>query len=165
MDWANDAVYLSIFVFGYVFASDYRIQNKIREYFKPAIFFTAVSLSLLFYVNIKFEEMNYSFNLVLLWAAAKGFYECFAIILLICICSKYLNNGGKRIKHLSDASFTIYIFNFLPVTFFTFIFSFLKINIYLKFILVVILSYISVFLIHEIILKAKSLKPKPLNTI
>jgi hypothetical protein len=33
-DWANVSVYLSLFLFGYVYAADPRIQEKVKEYYK-----------------------------------------------------------------------------------------------------------------------------------
>ncbi|MEL7610400.1 MAG: acyltransferase family protein [Bacillota bacterium] len=149
-DWANDAVYLSLFIFGYVFASDGRIQEKIKEYYNPSKVFGLLSLATLFFVNIQ-SQIFYSNEAYLtpLWVLAKGVYECSAIIFLLNFGRIRLNKGGRVIGYLSKASFTYYIFHFLPVTFFTFLFSNLKIHIFLKFFLVVVLSYITVFLIYE----------------
>jgi hypothetical protein len=158
MDWANDTVYLSIFIFGYVFAADKCIQNKIKEYFKLSKFFVILSLALLFFINYKWQvEGSSAIYLTILWAFVKGIYECSAIILLICIGDKYLNHGSEKIKYLGKASFPIYIFHFLPVTFFTLLFINININIYIKYVLVIGLSFISVFIIYETISKVKLL--------
>jgi glucan biosynthesis protein C len=149
-DWANDAVYLSLFIFGYVFASDGRIQERIKAYYKPSMVFGLLSLATLFFVNIQ-SQVFYSDEIYLtpLWVISKGVYECSAIIFLLNFGRTRLNRGGRAVRYLSGASFTYYIFHYLPVTFFTFLFIELKIHIFLKFLLVVILSYITVFLIYE----------------
>lgn len=149
-DWANDAVYLSLFVFGYVFASDGRIQEKIKDYYTLSKVFVLLSLALMFFVNIQ-SQVYYSNQAYLtpLWVLSKGVYECSAIIFLLYFTRARLNKGGKAIGYLSRASFTYYIFHYLPVTFFTFLLFNLNIGIYVKFILVVILSYSTVFLIYE----------------
>jgi hypothetical protein len=149
-DWANDAVYLSLFIFGYVFASDERIQEKIKEYYNPSKVFGLLSLATLFFVNIQ-SQMLYSNETYLgvLWVIAKGVYECSAIIFLLNFARTRLNKGGRAVRYLSKASFTYYIFHYLPVTFFTFLFINLKIHLFLKFLLVILLSYITVFLVYE----------------
>lgn len=153
-DWANDAVYLSMFVFGYVFASNEKLQEKIKDYFKLSMVFGI--LAALFYVNIQ-SQVFYSNEafLTYLWALAKGVYECSAIIFLINIGRKRLNKDSRAIRYLNGASFTYYIFHFLPVTFFTFLFMELKIHIFLKFLMVIVSSYITVFLIYEFWRKIK----------
>lgn len=149
-DWANDAVYLSVFVFGYVFAADERIQIKLREYFKPSIVIGALSLATLFFVNIMSQAIFSQRDLTLLWVFAKGVYECSAIIFLLNIGKACFNQGGKAIRYLSGASFTVYLFHFLPVTFFTLLFFDLNIHIFIKFLMVVFLSYLVVFVIYEL---------------
>lgn len=161
MDWADDTVYLSIFIFGYLYAADNRIQNKIKEYFNLSKVFGILSLILLIFLNYQWVVYNSSaVYLTVLWGFARGFYECSAIIFLLCVGKKYLNKGSRQIKYLSKASFIIYIFHFLPVTFFTLLFVKFNINIYIKYILVVCLSYIAVFVIYESISKMKGLKQK-----
>ena len=158
-DWANDAVYLSLFLFGYVFAADGRIQEKIKGYYKASMVFGSLSLTTLFYVNIQWQ-MFYSDEIYLgvLWVLSKGVYECSAIIFLLNFGKTFLNRGGKAIRYLSKASFTIYIFHYLPVTFFTLLFIHLKIHIFVKFLLVDVMSYMAVFLIYEIRRRMLALK-------
>lgn len=149
-DWANDAIYLSLYVFGYVFAADGRIQEKIKDFYRVSLIFCVLSLAMLFYVNIE-SQMFYSDKAYLtpLWVLSKAVYECSAIILLLNIGRTFMNKDGRVIRYLSRSSFTIYIFHFLPVTLFTVLFSRLKIHIFMRFLLVVILSYAAVFLINE----------------
>lgn len=118
MDWANDFVYLAMLIFGYLYAADNRIQNKIKEYFNLSKVFGILSLALLFFINYQWVvENSNAVYLKVLWGFAKSFYECSAIIFLLCIGRKHLNKGNRQIKYLSKASFSIYLFHFLPVTF------------------------------------------------
>lgn len=158
-DWANDAVYPSVFICGYIFAADSRIQEKVKGYSKTSIVFGTLSLATLFYVNIQ-SQVLYSNEAYLthLWALAKGVYECSAIIFLLNAGRAFLNKGGRAIGYLNRASFTIYIFHFLPVTFFTLLLINLKIHIFIKFLLVVVLSYLTVFLIYEFLRRVPALK-------
>lgn len=149
-DWANDAVYLSLFIFGYVFASDDRFQEKIKAYYNLSKVLGALSLATLFFVNVQ-SQMRYSNEVYLtpLWVLSKGIYECSAIIFLLNFGQTHLNKDSGVIRYLSGASFTYYIFHYLPVTLFTFLFIDLEMHIFVKFLLVVLLSYVTVFLIYE----------------
>ncbi len=160
-DWANDAVYLSIFIFGYLFAAEERIRNKLREYFKLSILCGMLSLAVLFYVNVRWQVMDSDeVYLTLLWVLAKGIYECSAIIFLINGGRVYLNKNSKAVRYLNGASFMVYIFHFLPVTFFTWLFIKLKLPIFIKFLLVVVLSYLAVFLMYELWRRVAVLKER-----
>lgn len=159
-DWANDAVYLSVFICGYIYAADLRIQKKVTEYYMLSIIFGLLSLAALFYVNIE-RQMRLSDTIYLsyLWAISRGVYECSAIIFLLNIGKKrtYLNKESKVIGYLSRASFTYYICHYLPVTLFTFLFIGLKIHIFVKFLMVIVLSYITVFIIYEVLRRVKNI--------
>jgi peptidoglycan/LPS O-acetylase OafA/YrhL len=163
-DWANDIVYLSMFLFGYLYAADDRIQNKVKEYFNVSKIFGLFSLALILFLNYEWAVNGSSAAyLMVLWGLAKGFYECSAIIFLLCIGKKYLNKGSRQLKYLSKASFPIYIIHFLPLTFFTLLFMRIKLNVYLKYTIVVALSYIAVFAIYEAISKLTFVKRKAIN--
>jgi hypothetical protein len=150
-DWANDAIYLSMFIFGYIFAADERIQEKIKGYYKASMVTGALALAMMYYVNIQ-SQMFYSNEAYLtpLWVLSKGVYECSAITFLLNFGRSFLNKGGKAIGYLSRASFTYYFVHFFPVTFFTLFFIDYRIHIFIKFLLVVVFSYITVFLIYEL---------------
>lgn len=150
-DWANVTVYLSLFIFGYVYAADARIQRKVNEYFKPSMVFGALSLATLYYVNIN-SQMFYSdaAHLTSLWVLAKGVYECAGIIFLLNFGRLYLNRKSRVLGYLNRESFKIYVFHYLPVNFFTWLFMDFEAHIFVKFLLVVVLSYLTVFFICEL---------------
>lgn len=156
-DWANVAVYLSLFIFGYVYAADSRIQEKIRKYFKLSLVFCILGLGTLYYVNV-YSQMFWSdaAYLGVLWVWAKGIYECAAIILLLNLGMLYLNRKSRPLAYLNKASFTIYIFHYLPVTFFTWLFIDVKVPIFVKFLLVVALSFLTLLFIVELWQRGKS---------
>jgi len=150
-DWANVSVYLSLFIFGYVYAADSRIQEKVKEYFKLSAVFGIMGLAALYYVNIH-SQMFWSdaSYLGVLWVWAKGVYECAGIIFLLNFRRLCLNRKSRALTYLNRASFTIYIFHYLPVNFFTWLFIRLQMPIFAKYLLVVSLSYLAVFCIWEL---------------
>lgn len=149
-DWANDAVYLSLFIFGYVFASDERILERFRSYDRMAKILFALSLAGLFYVNIQSQVFYVdSIFQTIVWVLSKGIYESAAIVLLVKLGSKRWNTNNGVLRYLSKATFPIYILHFLPVTFFTLILIRTNLPNFLKFTLTVLLSYATVWILYE----------------
>lgn len=153
-DWANDVVYLSIFIFGFVFASDGKIQEQVNQYFKTAAWLVPLNLIVLFYTFWMWaiEESN-KLYLTVLWVCAKGVYECAAIILLLGLGRKYLNKKGPLLSYLRRASFTYYLFHFVPISLFTYLVIKTNLNVYLKYILVVALSYLFIGVVYEVFVR------------
>ena len=118
-DWANDAVYICLFIFGFLFASDGRIAQRFQSYDRLAKILAAFALGMLFSVNIQsqvfYRDGDY---LTVLWAIFKGVYESAMIVFLINLGGRRWNKDSRALRYLSQASFPIYILHFLPVSFF-----------------------------------------------
>ena len=149
-DWANDAVYICLFIFGFLFASDGRIAQRFQSYDRLAKILAAFALGMLFFVNIQsqvfYRDGDY---LTVLWAIFKGVYESAMIVFLINLGGRRWNTDSRALRYLSQASFPIYILHFLPVSFFTLIWIRTGMPDFLKFLLTILSSYATVFLLYE----------------
>ncbi|MHB1317712.1 MAG: acyltransferase family protein [Anaerolineae bacterium] len=156
-DWANVSIYLSLFVFGYVYAASPPIQEKLQKYYPLSKVLGALSLAALYFVNVQ-SQMLYSDASFLgpTWVLAKGVYECSAIVFLLNFGRLHLNRESGLLGYLNKASFTIYIFHYLPVTFYTWLLIDLDVHILGKFLPVVALSYLTVIAVYELWQRAKS---------
>jgi glucan biosynthesis protein C len=152
-DWANDVVYPSMFIFGFVFASNTNIQKRVGKLFNPSkfVFFMCIPIYIFLYYKLDLNVSGVSFygGVVLL----KGIYECSAIIVLLEMGRKYLNKRSQRLDYLNKASFTYYVMHLLPVSIFTYYFVNTELNIYVKYILVLILSYAFIFVLYEFVVR------------
>jgi peptidoglycan/LPS O-acetylase OafA/YrhL len=90
-------------------------------------------------------------SLTFTWAFTKGVYECAAIIALIGIAKKYLNRKTNLITYLNKASFTYYYWHYLPVSILTYYFIRTSFNVYVKYVCVVMLSFLFIFGCYELI--------------
>lgn len=104
------------------------------------------------------SQMYYSdaAHLTPLWVLSKGVYECAGIIFLLNLGRLYLNRRSRALGYLNRESFKIYVFHYLPVTFFTWLFISFEMHIFVKFLLVVVLSYLTVFFICGLWQRVKS---------
>lgn len=151
MDWANVAVYLSVFIFGFVFAFDMKIQDRLDKLMKPSVIIIILCLSIIasiyyFWTVIQSESVYLNF----LWAFTKGIYESFAIIFLVSAGKKYFNKTSSVLTYLSKASFPFYVMHLLPVSAFTYLFLKVSQLIYVKYLLVVVFSYAFLFVVYEL---------------
>jgi glucan biosynthesis protein C len=154
MDWANDIVYLSMFIFGFVFASNCELQKRINSLTKLSMCLVIICISIFTYIYYMWiVHDSKAIYLTFVWAFVKGIYECSAIILLLGTGEKYLNKKSLVLSYLSKASFTYYFMHLLPVTVFTYFLVKTNLNIYLKYLLVILLSYVFVFIIYELIVR------------
>ena len=148
-DIANDVISLSFFICGFVFASDIRLQERVGRLGNISAVFFAVITAL--YIAVHFVEL--SWMNIFIWYAFQGIYKCAAIISLICLGKKYLNRKSTVLSYLSRSSFTCYVFHFLPVSAFTYFIVGINVNYYIKYLLVVLLSYVFVFAVYEIFVR------------
>lgn len=150
-DYANDILYMIVFVFGFIYAYDDNLQKQILKLFDISKLMIVISLVILFYVYYNFMILDNNFMyLRYLRAFAKGIYECFVIIWLMNLAFKYFNRRTKLLDYLNKASYTYYIFHFLPISAMSYFMTKFNLNIYIKYLLVVIISYVFVFLIYEL---------------
>lgn len=152
MDWANDIVYISVYIFGFIYASDSRIQDRLARMLRKSIVLVVLCLSGLFAIYSYWLLYNgNSIIVTVTWAFLKGVYECFMIIMLLGLGRKYFNKESKVLRYLSKASFTYYVFHLLPVSYFTYIIINSNLNEYSKYLITVFLSYITIIVLYELI--------------
>lgn len=152
MDWANDIVYLSVFVFGFIFGYDSKIQARINELTKISTVVSLICIPILVYFYYLWAVCGAQAALLTYtWAFLKGVYECTAIIMLIGIGKRYLNKKNKIITYLNNASFTYFYWHYLPVSVLTYYLIRTNLHVYLKYSIVVILSYLFIFVFYELV--------------
>ncbi len=153
-DWANDIVYASFFLFGFVFASSPDIQAKIFKWQKASGIIALLCACMLIFMYYLWAVLQAnSIWLSVSWAFTKGVYECAAIIFLSGFAKKYWNKKTRLIQYLSRASFAYYIWHYLPVSALTYLFMRTRLNGYVKYLLTVLLSYLFIFVFYEGIVK------------
>lgn len=151
-DWANDLVYLSVYIFGFIFAFDLRIQDRIDKLFNKSIFMvciSAVTLFIIYYYWLVVGGMDFTVTRV--WALTKGIYEIFLIILLMIMGKRYFNKSNNVLIYLKQSSFIYYLFHMLPVTYITLIVIDLKINDYAKYLITVAGSFIAMAVLYKLL--------------
>ncbi|PKM49698.1 MAG: hypothetical protein CVV02_14580 [Firmicutes bacterium HGW-Firmicutes-7] len=157
MDWANNLVYLTVYVFGFIYAFDSRIQDRIELLLSKSIIMVSVSGVSLFFIYWYWliGEGN-NFLITRIWALSKGIYESFLIVLLMVIGRRCFNVDNKVLRYFKESSFNYYLYHMLAVTYITLAFTSLRINYFVKYLMTVVLSVIIMAIVHEVIKKGKT---------
>ncbi|MFW6015149.1 MAG: acyltransferase family protein [bacterium] len=156
LDWANDLVYISVYIFGFIYASNNKIKDRLDKMLRKSIVLVIICIIILFgmycyWIIFKGQSIIVTF----MWAFIKGVYESFMIIMLLGLGRKYFNKKSKALKYLGKASFTYYVFHLLPVSYFTYLFVNSSKYEYRNYLLTVLFSYITIVILYEITQRCK----------
>lgn len=64
---------------------------------------------------------------------------------------RYLNRQGRFYKYLNNASFPFYIFHYVPITVAAYFIARSDLNVWLKWVVIIVLAYPSTFALYEIV--------------
>ena len=99
---------------------------------------------------IKFNFSDYTSS-ICLQDVITNIYAYFTSIFLIGLFKKYFDKSNKVLKYLSSSSFGLYVLHYTLIVFIGFVISLTNLNVYLRYILTLILGSISTFILYEVI--------------
>ncbi len=148
----NPFVYFLMFCIGYLLATGEQYQTALnRDWW----FYSIISI-ILFVIWYYFPNCFEPWSLA--WIGYAFFDKAvrfLPVLALIGIGNKYLNHNSFLLEYLSKASFSVYIIHMLINTLVGFIIVQLQIGVVVKFILIVIITYLLCFLFYEIMRRFK----------
>jgi glucans biosynthesis protein C len=144
-DWANFIFYLALVFYGFVFALNARILDNIERIRGAALcfgilLFAGANAMRIWHVPIGRLYPAYNVVMVFSWMFAFLGY------------AKALANRKSRFHaYLNEASFPVYAFHFLPITATAFFIAKADISVWLKWLVLVAISYPVTFVLYEVI--------------
>ncbi|WP_020613534.1 acyltransferase family protein [Sediminispirochaeta bajacaliforniensis] len=155
-DWANEAVYFSLFIFGYIMGQSKDIFRVMARHSK--LYGTIGAISSLVYLYVKrfcsFIPEGYGKEVLvaMLWGIAA-----YALILFILGFAKtHFYKNSPLLAYLSKSSFALYVFHYAIITFINFFLLKSNMNHYLVWGLSTISTYLVFTLLFECVLKRNS---------
>lgn len=146
-DWANFTLYLVLVFYGFLFAINCRILDNIQRIrlgsiiLAGSLFITAISLHAS-KIGIAVSYLFPAYNVLM------GFACVFAVL---GYAKQYLNQPLRFYDYLKKASFPFYILHFLPITLISYLIAKSSFHVWLKFLMIIVVSYFSTFALYEII--------------
>jgi len=114
-DWANFLMFITVFIFGFIVASDDQFGEAVDRYWRVALaigVLIVTGLSVVFAAHIQtgldantFYFVEMTLRGISIWCCMVGFLG---------LGRRYLNRGGKLIRYASEAALPVYILH-LPV--------------------------------------------------
>jgi len=144
-DWANFSLYIILFFYGYLFAVNKRILENIERILLFSVILGVILFALPFIlknnvITTRFNNPAYNAIIKFTWIVAVFGYA-----------KKYLNFKNRIYAYMNKASFSIFIFHYIPVTVFSYYLVKSDMSPTLKYFICVIFSYPVTILIYEIV--------------
>lgn len=148
-DWANVCVYTSFFILGFIIGDNKSVYKNITGKYIIFLAIALISTTLFIYIKRGESLSEYKNFINIIWGLSAYSWT----MAVIGIGQKFLNFKSQLLEYLSKTSFSFYLFHYLIVTVFNWIF--LKINMHhiFKWISSIVLSFITLLLLYEILIK------------
>lgn len=150
-DWANFLMFITVFTYGFIIASDDKFGEAIDRHWKGALsigLLIVVILSVVFAARIQTglsEDAYYIVEMIL-----RGISIWFCLIGLLGFGRRFLNRGGKFIQYATEAVLPVYIIHLPMVGAIGFYIIKFDLPIAVKYISILVLSLISSVLLFEV---------------
>lgn len=140
-------IYLASYLIGYYILSDEKVEEKIE---KTMIISLIISILSAILYMVKYNSSNYTSS-ICLQDVITNIYAYFTSIFLIGLFKKYFDKSNKVLKYLSSSSFGLYVLHYTPILLTGLIVSGTSLNVYLRYLLTLILGFILTVLLYEVI--------------
>jgi glucan biosynthesis protein C len=146
-DWANFTLYLLLVLYGFLFAVNDRILDNIQRIrvfsliLAVLLFVTAVSLHISG-IGPAVSRISPAYNVLMLFAC---------VFTALGYAQQFLNRQCRLYHYLNNASFPLYILHFLPITVAAYFIARSDLNVWLRYLIIIVLAYPSVFALYEIV--------------
>lgn len=153
-DWANFLMFITVFIFGFIMASDPAFGDAIDRNWKVALIIgvlAAFSLTVVYVAQIETglsEFTNYILSMIL-----RGICIWFCLIGFLGFGKRYLDRGGKFINYAREAALPVYILHLPVVVMVGFYVVKLELAVAAKYTTTILLSLLLSLLLYEIIVR------------
>jgi glucan biosynthesis protein C len=146
-DWAHFTIFLVLVFYGFLFVVNDRILDNIQRIRT----FSLVFLCLLFVAAASLRTSSVGTALSPISAAYHVLMLFAAVLAVLGYARRFLNRPNRLYRYLNNASFPFYIFHFLPVTIASYYIARSDLNVWVKYLIIVVFAYIATFALYEII--------------
>lgn len=156
-DWANFFFYFTIFIYGFVLASDQKYQSSIQRHGNKAIILsiiTSIALLLFFAMGPQLGLSKPVYGvLVLFYRIIWGFSCWFWLVALLSLGSRFLNFTNRFLVYSNEALLPVYILHQTVIVVSTFFILKLALPIPAALILVTFCAFAGSIIIYDLIVK------------
>ncbi|MCC5636264.1 acyltransferase [Nostoc sp. CHAB 5844] len=109
-DWANLLLYISYFIYGFIYCSDERFRQAIEQNLKLILLMSTITMSVLlgWQASDILPVRSYSWKYIA-YQVFRGFNSWCWVIALVGLCQKYLTINNGFLQYTSQASYPFYL--------------------------------------------------------
>ncbi len=153
-DWANFFFYITVFIYGFIIASDDRFTHAIDRHLKISLFLGIVTAFFVLYLypsSTSWESTNVVYWVLFMFL--RGINSWLWIIVILGLGHRFLNFTNGFIKYLNEASLPIYILHLLVIVVIGYFVVEMDMGVFAKFFIITSSSIVLTTLIYDICVK------------
>ena len=153
-DWANVLLYLSYFVYGYIFCSDRRFGQCLDSQRYWVMGAAIVGMSSLFglWLTDTVPDRGYSLTYII-YQAFRGFNSWCWVLMALSLARSHLNFKNRWLHYANEASYPFYILHQTIVVAIGFYVVHWELGVLEKFIIISTGSLLTTFVIYELLIR------------
>jgi glucans biosynthesis protein C len=146
-DWANFTLYIVLVLYGFLFAINCRILDNIQRIRLVSL----ILAGLLFITAVILRTWQIGPVAIHLYPAYHVLMIFTCVFAALGYARQVLNQPFRYYHYLNSASFPVYIFHFLPITVASYFIARSDLNVWMKYLIIVVFAYPSTFALYEIV--------------
>ena len=153
-DWANVLLYLSYFVYGYIFCSDRRFGQLLdrQRYWVTGVAIVGMAILLAFWITNTVPVRGYSPEYVM-YQVFRGFNSWCWVLLALSLARSHLNVKSRLLQYANEASYPFYILHQTVVVTIGFYVVQWNVGVLEKFIVISTGSLLITIVIYELLIR------------
>ena len=153
-DWANVLLYLSYFVYGYIFCSDRRFGQLLdrQRYWVTGVAIVGMTILLAFWITNTVPVRGYSPEYVM-YQVFRGFNSWCWVLLALSLARSHLNVKSRLLQYANEASYPFYILHQTVVVTIGFYVVQWNVGVLEKFIVISTGSLLITIVIYELLIR------------
>jgi glucans biosynthesis protein C len=153
-DWANFLVFLTFYIWGFVYAYDVAFAKKVAAKYRLSLLLAITTTLAILIVDLSGLQWVWSYNpKAILYQMLHGLNTWLWVIFLIGLGSSKLNVNNRFLKYANNVCFPYYVLHFVPVTIIGFYTIQLNLPVLVKFSIITISSVLATLVLYELFLK------------
>lgn len=153
-DFANDALLLALMLYGFLFVLNGRIVDNIQRIRARSLLLALV----LYGVAVGVQTAGVGESLRPAFPAYDVLMLLAWILTALGYAKEYLNRRFRFYDYLHAATFPFYVLHYLPVTVAAYFIARSDVNVWLKYLLVVVLAYAATFTLYEMVRRVSGVR-------
>jgi len=152
-DWANFLTYLTLFTYGYLFASDARFGRAIQKHWKAALVLALCCTGAMAFVLIRYDPQRGYTPTFALTTTLGVFTSWFWLVTILGLGQRFLNFSNRGLQYANEAVLPFYVLHQTAIVAIGFYVVQRQIGVAPKYLIVSTTSFVVIMVAYELLVR------------